>query len=173
MSETGVGAAPGRAWSRWMLGLLVASLALNLLVAGALVGAIWRFRPPPPWAHAVTPNLIGYASTLSPERRKVLWERTAEQRRHLRPFRREVRAAREETLKALMAVPFDRAQFMAAQERQAEAENRARAAVQSLYAEIAASLTTEERQAFHRWREHRRPPGSNPLDEPDQPAQAQ
>ena len=56
---------------------------------------------------------------------------------------------------------------MAAQARQAEAENRARQAVQDLYVKIADSLTPEERHAFPRWREHRRPPGHNLLDEPD------
>ena len=95
---------------------------------------------------------------------------TAEERSHIRPFRREVRAAREETIKALVAEPFDRAKFVAAQARQAEAENRARAAVQELYVKIADSLTPEERHAFPRWREHRRPPGHNLLDEPDQQA---
>ena len=85
----------------------------------------------------------------------------------MRPFRREVRAAREETIKALMAEPFDREKFMAAQARQAEAEHRARQAVQDLFAKIADGLTPEERHAFPRWREHRRPPGQNLLDEPD------
>ena len=52
----------------WMLVALFVSLALNLLVVGWLVGAVWRFRAPPPWASAVTPNLLGYAGTLPAER---------------------------------------------------------------------------------------------------------
>ena len=88
----------------------------------------------------------------------------------MRPFRREVRAAREETTKALSAEPFDRQQFLAAQSKQAEAENRARAAVQDLYLKIAESLTPEERRAFVNWREHRRTPIRNLLDEPDHQA---
>ncbi len=59
-----------------------------------------------------------------------------------------MRAAREETVKALIAEPFDRQQFKAAQARQAETENRARQAVQDLYVKIADSLTPEERHAF-------------------------
>ena len=155
---------------RWMLVALFVSLALNLVVVGSVAGAVWRCRAPPPWAASVIPNLLGYASTLPPERRKELWDSTAEERGHIRPFRREVRAAREETIKALVAEPFDRAKFLAAQARQAEAENRARTAVQDLYVKIADSLTPEERRAFPRWREHRRPPGHNLLDEPDQQA---
>ena len=155
---------------RWVLVALFVSLALNLIVVGSVAGAVWRFRAPPVWATAVTPNLLGYASTLSLERRKHIWDQTVEERRHIRPFRREVRAAREETIKALIAEPFDRQQFHDAQARQAETENRARQAVQDLYVKIADSLTPEERHAFPRWREHRRPPGHNLLDEADQSA---
>jgi uncharacterized membrane protein len=152
---------------RWMLGLLFVSLALNLIVVGSVAGAIWRFRAPPPWASAVIPNLLGYASTLAPERRKQIWVQTAEERRQVRPFRREVRAAREETIKALVAEPFDKQRFVAAEARQVEAENHARTAAQELYVKIADSLTPQERHAFPLWREHRRPSSRNLLDEPD------
>ena len=155
---------------RWLLVALFTSLALNLLIVGSVAGAMWRFRKPPPWAGAITPNLLGYASTLSPDRRKQLWDLTAEERGHIRPFRREVRAARDETVKALATEPFDQVAFKGAQQRQAEAEGRARQAVQDLYVKIAAGLTPEERRAFPRWREHRRPPGHNLLDEPDRSA---
>jgi len=84
----------------------------------------------------------------------------------------QLRAAREETIKALVAEPFDREKFVAAQEKQSEAEQRTRQAVRDLFAKIATGLTPEERRAFPRWREHRRPAGQNLLDEPDQPAQA-
>jgi uncharacterized membrane protein len=153
-----------------MLVALLVSLALNLTILGAVAGAMWRFHRPPAWAGAITPNLLGYASTLPRERRKQLWDATAEERRHLRPFRRDVRTAREETIKALAADPFDRQRFVAAQTRQAEAENEARAAVRSLYAKLAEVLTAEERRAFPRWREDRRHPTQNLLDEPDQQA---
>jgi uncharacterized membrane protein len=146
------------------------SLALNLVIVGSIAGAAWRFRTPPPWAGAVTPNLLGYASTLAPERRRELWRLTAEERGHVRPFRREVRAAREQTVEALIAEPFDRQRFQAAQSRQAEMESRARAAVQELYVKLAQSLTPEERRAFPHWRERRRHPGGNLLDEPDHQA---
>jgi uncharacterized membrane protein len=155
---------------RWVLVALFVSLALNLIVVGSVAGAVWRFRAPPVWATAVTPNLLGYASTLPLERRKLIWDQTVEERRHIRPFRREVRAAREETIKALVSEPFDRAKFLAAQGRQAEAENRARAAVQDLFVKVADSLTPQERHAFPLWREHRRPPVRNLLDEPDHQA---
>jgi uncharacterized membrane protein len=154
----------------WLMAALFASLAINLVVGGSLVGAVWRAHAPPPGALAIIPNLLGYASTLSPQRRTELWDRTAEERGHIRPFRREVRAAREETVKALVAEPFEREKFIAAQARQATAENRARDAAQELYVKIADFLTPEERRGYPRWREHRRPPSHNLLDEPDQQA---
>ena len=149
---------------------LFVSLAINLVVAGSLVGAIWRAHGPPPGGLSIIPNLLGYASTLPPQRRKELWDSIAEERGHIRPFRREVRAARQETVKALVAEPFDRAKFLAAQARQVEVENRARNAAQELYVKIADQLTPEERRGYPRWREHRRPPTHNLLDEPDQQA---
>jgi uncharacterized membrane protein len=152
---------------RWLLVALFASVALNLVIVGLLAGAIWRFRVAPAWAVPVAPNLLGYASGLPPERRKQLWDQTAEERRQLRPYRREVRTAREETIKALVAEPYDRQLYLAAQARQAEAEKRARRAVQDLFVKIADALTPEERRAFLRWREEHRPQGHNLLDEPD------
>jgi uncharacterized membrane protein len=154
---------------RWVLGLLFLSLALNLVIVGSVLGAVWRFKGPPPWANVV-PNLLGYASTFQAERRKQIWEQTVEERRHMRPFRREVRTAREETIKALLAEPFEKQRFLDAQARQAEAENHARAAAQDLFAKVAESLTPEERRAFALWRDHRRPPGQNLLDEPEHQA---
>ena len=159
-----------RGMPRWMLVALFVSLAVNLLVVGSLAGAVWRHRVPRALTSVVIPNLLGYASTLPTERRKQLEQQTRDERGHIRPFRREVRAAREETIKALVAEPFDRDRFLAAQARQAEAENRARSAVQDLYVKIADSLTPAERQAFPLWREHRRAPVRNFLDEPDQQA---
>ena len=164
------GESPAASKPRWLLAALFVSLALNLIIVGSLAGALWRFRGPPPPASAVIPNLIGYASTLPDGRRKELWEITREERNHIRPFRRQVRAAREETIKLLLTQPFDAAAFRAAQERQAEAENRARAAVQDLYVKMAESLTAEERKAYPHWRETSRTPIRNLLDEPDHQA---
>ena len=165
------GAANDARAPRWMLVALFASLALNLhrprLGRRRHVALPQRRRRGP----RVTPNLLGYASTLPAERRKELWERTARRSgSNIRPFRREVRAAREETIKALVAEPFDRQQFMAAQARQAEAETARARPCRTSIVKIADDLTPEERRAFPRWREHRRPPGHNLLDEPDQQA---
>jgi uncharacterized membrane protein len=164
MSVAGIASgAPLRHAPRWLLGALFTSLAVNLIVIGLVAGALWRFHAPV-WP-GVTPSLIGYASVLGPDRRKQLWEETEMERRELRPLRREVRAAREETVKALAAVPYDRQAFVAAQETLADAEAKARRAVQSLYLKLANSLTPEERQGFPHWRERHRLPVHSPLDD--------
>lgn len=171
MTEVAIGPGLRLRTPRGVLALLVVSLAANLLIVGLVSGAVWRFRHGhPPMADVVAPNLLGYASSLTPERRKELWERTAEERRNIRPFRRDVRTARNAVTEALVAEPFDRQRFEAAQRKLVESEHAARLAVQALYIELAANMTPEERRAFADWRERRRPPGHNPLDEPDRPA---
>jgi uncharacterized membrane protein len=156
---------------RWMAIALLASVALNLVVVGATATSLWRhhLQSELAVAPAVAPNLLGYASTLPPERRKALWQRTEEERRIVRPLRRELREARDEMLKVVAAETFDRERYQATQARLLTADQKAREAVHKLYAEIAAGLTNEERVGYLRWREMRRPK-QNLLDEPDHQA---
>ena len=158
---------PGWRLPRWSMLVLIASLALNFVVLGLVAGSIWRVRAHQPPIRGVTPNLLGYAASLPQERRDVVWNATAEQRQQIRPFRRDIRAAREEVMHAIAADPFDGEKFAAAQGRLADAYSRARAAVQALDLQIALALTPEERLGFPPWREQRRPSGQNLLDEPD------
>jgi uncharacterized membrane protein len=170
MTEAGTAEQEGGSRTpRWLLGALIASLALNLLVIGAIGGAMWRHHPR---RHitTITPNLLGYATTLGWERHRELWDVIADARQELRPLRREVRLAREEIMEALVADPFDPQKLAAAQAHLGDAEVRARPALHKLYATLAAHLTVQERRGFKRWRERLRPPGSNLLDEPEQQA---
>ena len=169
MTDAGTGRLAGRL-PRWAVAALVGSLAVNLLVVGLIVGASWRVRGNTVVCRGPTPNLIGYAGTLPRDRREALWERTAQERLEVRPFRRDVRAAREEFISVLEVEPFDRQRFMAAQNKLSDAAGRAQTSVHTLYAEMAAQMTPDERRGFRRWREHLRPPGHNLLDEPDRQA---
>ncbi|HWB45684.1 MAG TPA: periplasmic heavy metal sensor [Hyphomicrobiaceae bacterium] len=171
MTETAAGWSQPRAGtSRRLLVVLVASLALNLIVVGLVAGAAWRFRGMHWVGHAITPNLLGYASTLPTDRRRALWNSIAEKRRHMQPLRRELRNAREEAIKALTAEPFDKQRFLAAQTQLLHADQQAREAVYGLYAEIATQMTPEERRAFLHWRAKQRAWRRNLLDEPEQQA---
>ena len=159
-----------RAAPRWMVIALFTSLALNLIVAGATAGFVWRHGGAVPGAAPYLPaSLLGYASTLTPARQEELYARTQEQRQNVRPLRRQLREAREESMQVLVADPFDKDRFQAAQSRVLIADQKAREAVHLLFTEIAANMTPLERRGFVEWRQKRRP-GRNPLDEPDKQA---
>src|SRR3974377_1023986 len=94
MTEAGSSeAAVVRRASPWLLVGLFASVAGNLVIVGSVAGAVWRHRGPPAWAGLVIPNLLGYASTFPPERRRQIWELTRDERSRIRPFPRAARAA--------------------------------------------------------------------------------
>lgn len=157
---------------RWMMLALFASLALNLIVVGATAGFVWRHHAVLQAADApqhLSPSLLSYASTLSPERHNELSVRTEEQRQTVRPLRRQLREAREDVVNALTSEPFDKERYDAAQSRLLIADQKARGAVHQLYAAIAANMTAEERRGFVDWRQKRRPM-RNLLDEPDKQA---
>ena len=141
-------------WQRWTRVALVASLAVNLGIAGACASAYWRLRREAPFAAVsvnLPGNLLGFTSTLTPERRSAIMRQTGDQRRSLRPLRAEVQAARLAARTVFLADPFDREAFAKAQAQVLDAEFRARKETQAMFIEIAGALSREERQAFARW----------------------
>jgi len=152
--------------ARWMTPLLVGSLALNLIVIGAIGSLLWRGHAEStatPLGRRVVPNIVGYAVTLPPERVSELERLTKEEWQNVRPLRRALLEARAEVNKALTAEPFDRERFLAAQARLAAADVTSRAAAFKLHTAISMNLTPEERRGFLRWREWQRLP-QNALD---------
>jgi uncharacterized membrane protein len=135
---------------------LVTSVALNLLILGAIGGSLWAFRHHRPWlAYAMNVHLLGFAATLPQERRAAIWEATREARRAMRPFRHEVREARAEARALLAAEPFDKEKFAQAQARLLDAEMRVRREAHKLYVDVASLMTPQERQAFTQWQPRR------------------
>ena len=172
MTDTGPSAAAPRRWPRWKGILLVVSLALNLLVVGIVATAAVRHRlAPPPGTSQAT--VLSYARTLPDPRRRDLWEATRAERTALRPYRAELRRARDEVRKTLVAEPFDASKFKAAHAHLLEAEDGARRAAHVLFETVAMRLTADERRAFVRWqviaerpwRRHRFKGGSGDGDE--------
>jgi uncharacterized membrane protein len=158
--------------TRWTMPLLVGSLALNLIVIGAIGSLLWRGHAESTGGQLgrrVVPNVVGYAVTLPPERVTELERVTKEEWQRVRPLRRALVEARVEVMKALVAEPFDRGRFLEAQARVAAADRISREAAFKLHTAISINLTPEERRAFARWREGQRPP-RNPLDVPENPA---
>ena len=143
---------PSASTPRWLRLALMASLAVNLAVAGAFGSAFWRSRQEAPFAAGPgNGNLLGFTALLPPERRQAVMRQTGEHRRTLRPLRAELQAARLAARAAFLADPFDREAFARAQAQVLEAELRARKEAQTLFLAIASSLSKEERQSFARW----------------------
>lgn len=146
----------------WLRIALVASLAINFLVIGASGAAMYRIQTHAPTMSGVSTNLLAFVSSLPEPRRKELWNAVRDEHRRLRPLRDDVRAARLEWRQALAAEPFDTQRFDKAQSRVLDAENKARAEAQRLFAALAGHLTAAERASFldwqpadRPWREHR------------------
>lgn len=150
--ESATSATPLRRWPRWMGIALVASLALNVLVAGALATAAWRYlKFGPPVSSAGQATVFDFARTLPSERRHELLEATRAERTSIRPYRTEIRRARSELRTVLLATPFDADGFKLAQDRLLAAETRARTAAQGLVLALVAKMAPKERADFAHW----------------------
>jgi uncharacterized membrane protein len=130
--------------------LLVASLALNVLIIGVVMGAIARGGQT--GGRGAPQNVIGYVMSLPADRRQELMQRSAGVRPELKALRQQIRAANRERLSALAAEPFDRARYIAAQTRQIETETKVRMLMRDIVADTAAGMSLDERRAFLRWR---------------------
>lgn len=150
------GTSQGRA--RWGSRALIASLALNLLLVGALGSGAWHSRH----GHRGSGpdgdgGLMGFVRHLPSDRQKILREDVEKARQEVRPLRRAVRDAWFDANTALSAEPFDREKYKAAVARLTEAETKFRTAIADQLADTASKLTPEERSRLQAWREKRRP----------------
>ncbi len=151
---------------RWVGWVLIASLALNLFLAGLVGMRYWREHQ---WRSGDRAMMgpIGRISQGLPESGRTKVKAVIESRREqIREQGREYRRARGEAMQALAAEPFDRPTVDAAF---AEARRRAdamSAIMQSAMIDASAQLSPEERKAFRerladRDRERRGPPWRN------------
>jgi uncharacterized membrane protein len=159
MSESPAATGPVRARApRWVWIALIASLALNCLVLGIVFRSVWQIRS----VYALggdrtAASLNGYVNSLPRERGEELRRIAMAERPYLRPLRAELRRARAEIAQILMMEPLDRQRLAAAQTRLLETEVKVRQAIQRSLAEVAARMTADERRAFLRWHDSRRP----------------
>lgn len=137
--------------SRWIGWALVASLALNLFLAGVIGVRFWRehWRGPPERAMAGAFGPMGRIAGAMPESSRAKVKALMETRQQeVRERGREYRRARTEAMQALSADAFDRSRAEAAF---AEARRRADAMSEGVHAamiEASSQLTPEERKAF-------------------------
>ncbi|MGQ0565526.1 MAG: periplasmic heavy metal sensor [Gemmobacter sp.] len=145
MDDRATGAA-AVASPRWMRMLLVVSLALNLLVAGALLGVALRGGPSP-----VAVRDLGFgpfAAALSPEDRAALRQAWMTRSGGSEGGRRAMRADMRALLDILRAEPFDAEALRAHLEKGAERTGRRLELGLSLIAERVTGLSPAERLAF-------------------------
>lgn len=161
VSETtpGGGSAPSQGLSGAVKLVLLASLALNLLIAGAALGSWWS-----PGRHggggtrgAEEVGVTGFAGRLPPERRKAIRKVLRENRQDLSALHNEVRGARQDTAAALSAEPFDAARLRESFERIDAAESRLRSAARESLIKSAESMTPGERRDLSAWWQSRKP----------------
>ncbi|WP_420861024.1 periplasmic heavy metal sensor [Algirhabdus cladophorae] len=112
--------APKPKTRRWIKAALVVSLGLNLLVLGAVTGAVLSGKGGKGSHVQLAPGFTGYLRALDGDQRRALGKQIRAQRDGARINRSQVRAAFEPVLTALRAEPFNTADFEAALATQAQ-----------------------------------------------------
>ncbi|WP_072376962.1 periplasmic heavy metal sensor [Hyphomicrobium sp. NDB2Meth4] len=156
MSET---TRPPRFSPRTLRWVLIGSLALNVLIIGAVVSTfcISHFDGPPHQQGFKSPPLLGFARTLPRERSDIVRQKVADAQPGLETARRGIRDARAAVRAALSAEPFDQAKFDAALDGIVEADTKEARAKATLFADTVHELTPQERIQLHEWLDKRRP----------------
>jgi uncharacterized membrane protein len=134
---------------------LMASLALNVLVIGAVAGTICFKRPPPGGPKGT--GLLGFAHTLPRERSDLIRQKFADSKPQMETLRQAIGDARTGVRAALMAEPFDQAKLTAALDGVVQAEANEHRAKVTVFGETVGQLTPDERKQLHDWLEKRRP----------------
>ncbi len=147
--ESTTGAAPLGGRMKW---LLIASLGLNLLIAGAVAGAFVLHRGghhPGRWG--VGPQdfgLMGFAKTLPAERRQMIREELKGLRGAMKPMREDIRRARQDAAATLGAEPFNRDALKGALEKVGTSELAMRATSVDRLLGVIDRMTAEERRGL-------------------------
>jgi uncharacterized membrane protein len=128
---------------------LLCSLALNLLVAGVLIGRVGA-EPP-----GEAPPMAWAARELEPEVQQLLRHRMREALPSVRPLREEMRSAGRELRRVLEADEFDPQAVRDALSRMRDVTNRYQLLVQENLIEMAADLPKDQRAALLRAALHR------------------
>lgn len=149
--------------------LLIASLAVNLLIVGAVVGAgmfMKRHGPPHGMRRGEDFGLMAFTRTLEPERRKEIRKELRNARKEIRPLMEAIEEARSEAATVLAAEPFDRTALKIAADKVTEREQTLKAAALNVFLDQAEKLTAEERKSLSEWwKKRRQRRGPRPDDE--------
>lgn len=140
--------------SRLVYPALILSLALNLLFIGGLATAAWHYYT----RHARGEfGLLAFSQQLPAEHRDAFRKQVIDARASMKDQREAVRSAWLEVNSLLTTEPFDKEKLKAAMAKLRDTENQFRTSLNNSFAEIAASVTPEERKLLQTWRDKRRP----------------
>jgi uncharacterized membrane protein len=146
-------AAPPDSGKKRLKYALIASLALNLLILGAVAGTMYTFHKhgrPPPGAREDF-GLMGLSRDFPSDRRKAFRKELKADREKLRPLVEEANVARREAADALAAEPFDRAKLEAAIVKVMDRERAVRQSAVTVFLGHAETLTPDERKKLADW----------------------
>lgn len=133
--------------SGWIKPLLVASLMVNILVAGAIAGRAFMRHHDDGFRGG--PDAMGaFVRQLPAERGRIVREALREERGKLRPLRQGSYEARQDFAKQLASEPYDAVKVRAGAAAAVEADRKVKDAMFNGIAEIASRLTPAERAAM-------------------------
>ena len=138
---------------RWIKGALVVSLAVNLLVLGAIGGAFWRFGPPGEHGgRAGPPDLSSYGAAyvraLPPDARHAMFRQMRSDAGGKVPDRATRRAHYQALLAALRKEPLDVTTLRNVLDQQAQASVSVQAAAQNAWLAQIETMSMSDRQSY-------------------------
>jgi uncharacterized membrane protein len=142
---------------RWVL---IGSLALNVLILGAVVSTLCfaHFAEPAPRMGGFKGMpLLGFARTLPRDRADFIRQKVADAQPNFETLRRGIRDARAEVRAAMTAEPFDQAKLEAALGSIVAAEANEAKGKTALFGDVVRQLTPQERSDLHAWLDKHRP----------------
>ena len=138
---------------RWLWPLLIASLALNLLVAGVLIGGAVIRGWHGPGRHGVSAfegPIVRFVDRLPRERRNALGPLLDKHRGNVLASAPSMRQVRRDLADALTAEPFDRKRFETALDSIGAAETSARKVAATSAGDLVSALSADERRGLVR-----------------------
>jgi uncharacterized membrane protein len=155
VTEVGVPASPppGSKERRLRL-LLIASVAVNLLVIGAIAGAMltWKKHGPRFGGHRGEDfGLMALTRALPPERRGPIRKAIKEDRASLKPLWHDIARARLDAADVLASESYSRDRLKEAIAKITEAEIKLRSAGREMFLNIADQLNPAERRELSEW----------------------
>jgi uncharacterized membrane protein len=92
--------------NKWLIGALVASVVLNLLLAGFVIGRLSGFGPPPAFGPDPTAGFVRLLGFLPEDRRSGITPTLRSHLGEMMPMLRSVRGDQHAVIAALTAEPF-------------------------------------------------------------------